>query len=74
MGVQNGSGSRRPHTKTRTHLSSVSFDGIGILRRPATKSEDDVDSGMTFDEDSEKEIDTIEIEGRLDRLHQKKHS
>ena len=28
----------------------------------STKSEDDVDSGVTFDEDSEKEIDTIEIE------------
>ena len=28
----------------------------------STKSEDDVYSGMTFDEDSEKEIDTIEIE------------
>ena len=28
----------------------------------STKSEDVVDSGVTFDEDSEKEIDTIEIE------------
>ena len=28
----------------------------------STKSEDDVDSGVTFDEDSEKDIDTIEIE------------
>ena len=28
----------------------------------STKSEDDVDSGVTFDEDSEKEINTIEIE------------
>ena len=28
----------------------------------STKSVDDVDSGATFDEDSEKEIDTIEIE------------
>ena len=28
----------------------------------STKSEDDVDSGVTFDEDSEKEKDTIEIE------------
>ena len=28
----------------------------------STKSEDDVDSGVTFDEDSDKEIDTIEIE------------
>ena len=28
----------------------------------STKSEDDVDSGVTFDEDSEKEIDTIEID------------
>ena len=28
----------------------------------STKSKDDVDSGVTFDEDSEKEIDTIEIE------------
>ena len=28
----------------------------------STKSEDDVDSGLTFDEDSEIEIDTIEIE------------
>ena len=28
----------------------------------STKSEDDVDSGVTFDEDSEKEIDTTEIE------------
>ena len=28
----------------------------------STKSEDDVDSGVTFDEDSEKEIDTIQIE------------
>ena len=28
----------------------------------STKSEDDVDSGVTFDEDSEKEIDTIEVE------------
>ena len=28
----------------------------------STKSEDDVDSGVTFDEDSVKEIDTIEIE------------
>ena len=28
----------------------------------STKSEDDVDSGVTFDEDSEKEIDTIEFE------------
>ena len=27
----------------------------------STKSEDDVDGGVTFDEDSEKEIDTIEI-------------
>ena len=27
-----------------------------------TKSEDDVDSGVTFDEDSEKDIDTVEIE------------
>ena len=28
----------------------------------STKSEDDVDSGVTFDEDSEKDIDTVEIE------------
>ena len=28
----------------------------------STKSEDDADSGVTFDEDSEKDIDTIEIE------------
>ena len=28
----------------------------------STKSEDDVDSVVTFDEDSEKDIDTIEIE------------
>lgn len=28
----------------------------------SSKSEDDVDSGVTFDEDSEKDIDTIEIE------------
>ena len=28
----------------------------------STKSEDDVDSGVTFDEDYEKDIDTIEIE------------
>ena len=28
----------------------------------STKSEDDVDSGVPFDEDSEKDIDTIEIE------------
>ena len=28
----------------------------------STKSEDDVDSGVSFDEDSEKDIDTIEIE------------
>ena len=28
----------------------------------STKSEDDLDSGVTFDEDFEKDIDTIEIE------------
>ena len=28
----------------------------------STKSEDDLDSGVTFDEDSEKDIDTVEIE------------
>ena len=28
----------------------------------STKSEDDVDSGVSFDEDSEKDIDTVEIE------------
>ena len=28
----------------------------------STKSEDDVDNGVTFDEDSEKDIDTAEIE------------
>ena len=28
----------------------------------STKSEDDVDSGVTFDEDSDKDIDTVEIE------------
>ena len=28
----------------------------------STKSEDDMDSGATFDEDSEKDIDTAEIE------------
>ena len=28
----------------------------------STKSEDDMDSGVTFDEDSEKDIDTAEIE------------
>ena len=28
----------------------------------STKSEDDVDSGVTFDEDSEKDIDTVEME------------
>ena len=27
----------------------------------STKSEDDVDSGVSFDEDSEKDIDTAEI-------------
>ena len=41
----------------------------------STKSEDDVDSGVTFDEDSEKEIDTIEIEEEdcIDYI-KKKHS
>ena len=33
-----------------------------IEPKDGKKSEDDVDSGVTFDEDSEKEIDTIEIE------------
>ena len=28
----------------------------------STKSEDDVDSGVAFDEDSDKDIDTVEIE------------
>ena len=28
----------------------------------STKSEDDMDNGVTFDEDPEKDIDTIEIE------------
>ena len=28
----------------------------------STKSEDDVDSGVSFDEDSDKDIDTVEIE------------
>ena len=28
----------------------------------STKSEDDMDSGVTFDEDSDKDIDTVEIE------------
>ena len=28
----------------------------------STKSEDDLDSGVTFDEDSDKDIDTVEIE------------
>ena len=28
----------------------------------STKSEDDLDSGVTFDEDSEKDVDTVEIE------------
>ena len=28
----------------------------------STKSEDDMDSGVTFDEDSEKDVDTAEIE------------
>ena len=29
---------------------------------PSTKSEDDLDSGVSFDEDSERDIDTVEIE------------
>ena len=37
-------------------IDDESGDGQG------TKSEDDMDSGVTFDEDSEKDIDTIEIE------------
>ena len=40
------------------NCSTVEESGDG----QSTKSEDDVDSGVTFDEDSEKEIDTIEIE------------
>ena len=40
------------------HCSTDEESGDG----QSTKSEDDVDSGVTFDEDSEKEIDTIEIE------------
>ena len=40
----------------------------------STKSQDDVDSEVTFDEDSDKEMDTIEIGERgLDRIHKKKH-
>ena len=40
----------------------------------STKSEDDVDSGATFDEDSEKEIDTIEIEEEEDWIDYIKRS
>ena len=39
------------------HCSTDEESGDG----QSTKSEDDVDSGVTFDEDSEKQIDTIEI-------------
>ena len=40
----------------------------------STKSQDDVDSEVTFEEDPDKEMDTIEIEERgLDRIHKEKH-
>ena len=49
-------------------IDEVSGDG------QSTKSEDDVDSGVTFDEDSEKEIDTIEIEEEEDWIDYIKRS
>ena len=45
-------------TEKTEHCSIDEESGDG----QSTKSEDDVDSGVTFDEDSEKEIDTVEIE------------
>ena len=43
---------------TPHHLALMNESGDG----QSTKSEDDMDSGVTFDEDSEKDIDTAEIE------------
>ena len=43
---------------TSDHETPLTESGNG----QSTKSEDDVDSGATFDEDSEKVIDTVEIE------------
>ena len=45
-----------------TKLKIVALMTNAAMIRESTKSEDDMDSGVTFDEDSEKDIDTAEIE------------
>ena len=47
--------------KTKELLTSPTFDDESDDGQ-STKSKDDVDSEVTFDEDSAKEMDTIEIE------------
>ena len=48
---------RKEMTTRQKICSSDEESGDG----QSTKSEDDVDSGVTFDEDADKDIDTVEI-------------